>query len=136
MGSFKTLEAFGFGLKRKHGNPLRKHIKFVEFEENLFIQVGLKNDDETSIEWTQYTPAEAKDGLKRLHSSRGPIFDLLASPVNNNNQTTTQLRAATGTKKKTTTTTTQFPWIPPARTKEPTKSWSAPEEETMESEST
>lgn len=45
MGSFKTLEAFGFGLKRRHGKGFRKHIKFDDYTEKLFIQVGMRRGD-------------------------------------------------------------------------------------------
>ena len=68
MGAFKTLESLGYKLKKKHGVSFRKHIKYDEFEENLFIQVGVKFENE-DVDWTNYNPAEAKEALKKLRQS-------------------------------------------------------------------
>ena len=80
MGAFKMLETFGYQLKKKHGNSFRKHIKYDEFEESLFIQVGIKYEDE-AVEWSNYSPVEAKETLKKMQIRRGPRFDPLKSPV-------------------------------------------------------
>ena len=61
MGIFKTLESFGFALKRRYGEKLKKHIKFDEFDHTLYIQVGLKEESETN--WTDYSAEEARNGL-------------------------------------------------------------------------
>ena len=82
MGVFKNLEAFGFALKRRHGDCFRKHIKFDDYEETLYIQVGLRKDKE-EMDWTRYSSQEARDGLKRLTAKKGPRFDYLASPPPN-----------------------------------------------------
>ena len=81
MGSFKTLESFVFALRRRHGPNFRKHIKFDEYKENLFVQVGIKKEGENT-DWTEYSAEEARDGLKKMNGKKGPRFDYLASPTN------------------------------------------------------
>ena len=79
MGVFKTLETFGFSLKRRHGRDFRKYIKFDEFSESLYIQVGFKKEGE-EMNCTKYSAQEAREGLKKLEAKRGPRFDFLSSP--------------------------------------------------------
>ena len=128
MGVFKTLESFGFALRRKHGGQLKKHIKLDEFSETLYIQVGIKKDDDSQTDWTDYTAEEAKNGLKQLNAKKAPRFDFLASP---------SPEAISSQKPATRKGPTQgkgsgFPWIPPARV-EKRRSQS---EQDMEEEST
>ena len=72
MGRFKVLESFGFALKRRHGQSFRKHIKFDEFDSTLFIQVGIRKEEE-EMQWTDYTANEAREGrssmLRRVQDS-------------------------------------------------------------------
>ena len=67
LGVFKTLEAFGYALKRQHGNSFRKHVKFDEYARTLYIQVGIKNQDsDERIEWRDYSAEEARN-LSLIH---------------------------------------------------------------------
>ena len=131
MGSFKSLEAFGFALRRRHGPSFKKHIKFDEFEESLYLQAGIKEEEDTPVDWTRYSATEAREGLKTLNAKKTPRIDLLKSPVQDDRP------AETGTRKKTTINTSgkssAFPWIPPSKsnpaaatTPAPTKTWEAP----------
>ena len=136
MGVFKSLEAFGFALRRKHGPTLRKHIKFDELEETLYIQAGIKEEEDKPVDWTTYSAAEARDALKVLNAKKGPRIDLLKSPTANNaaglatGGSNGGGTSAGGTRKKTTNQNAPaFPWVPPTR-KEPdaeqTTTWEAP----------
>ena len=122
MGAFKTLEAFAYSLKRRHGPSLRKHIKFDEFVQNLYIQVGIKEEDKV-MDWTTYTPDEARDGLKKLSAKRGPHLDLLATPVKEHTDGPTSKRATDQllNKKKSS-------WIPPQRKKNESQAWRSEKE--------
>ena len=117
MGSFKTLESFGFMLKKRHGEKFRKHIKFDEFSEKLYIQVGIKEDG-TDTNWTDYYPEEAKKGLDKLNAKKGPRFDYLASPKPKPMETdalqgrSLQLRKS---RLSNVTNSNGPPWTPPAR---------------------
>ena len=137
MGTFKTLEAFGYGLKRRHGPEFRKHIKFDEFYETLYLQVGIKEPD-TTIEWTTYYAQEAKEGLRRLEAKKGPPFDFLASPPmeqagKKRPRPTDGNPAATGTPARESTSSTSsgtqgsgIPWNPPPNMKEREQLWRPP----------
>ena len=118
MGSFKTLEAFGFALKRRHGDEFKKHIKFDEYAGNLFIQAGIKKGEE-AVQWTSYTVEEARDGLKKLNAKKGPRFDLLASPVNKSAVNLDMSNKKSNPRPKRTIPTkpgsSGFPWVPPPR---------------------
>ena len=84
MGVFKTLESFGHYLRNKHGNAFCKHIKFDEFDCSLFIQVGMKRENEKT-DWTNYTAVEASDAMKKFNlKKKGNTFDFLASPPADN----------------------------------------------------
>ena len=122
IGCFKTLEAFGFKLKKKHGQQLKKHIKFDEFE-NLYIQVGLKQEDK-DVDWQQYTPEEAKDGLKKLQAKGGPRFNLLASPEKGDS--TAEASGNDKRRKIAAKGSTNSSWAPPARTKNQGQDWRPP----------
>lgn len=115
MGSFKTLEAFGFGLKRRHGKGFRKHIKFDDFTEELYIQVGMRKDEEDETEWQSYTAREAREGLKRLNAKKGPRFDFLSTPPGQQNEERTAGTQRRGEKEKEKSTGTGYGWVPPAR---------------------
>ena len=71
MGVFKTLESFAFALKRKHGVDFRKHIKFDDYEGTLYLQAGMKKDNEDTL-WTNYSAEEARNGIKVLNCETWP----------------------------------------------------------------
>ena len=112
MGAFKTLEAFGFALKRRHGNQLKKHIKFDDYDESLFIQVGLRKDKQET-NWTTYTAGEAREGIKKLSAKKGPRFDYMASPEKEDDASEPSKRK----QQEKRSAATAFPWIPPTRSK-------------------
>ena len=122
MAVFKTLEAFGFGLKRRHPT-LRKHIKFDEYAESLFIQVGLKKEGE-DVDWTSYTPEEARTGLKKLNQRNGPRFDFLASPPGGDNVELPPVRRRNENVKEKSH--TAYPWKPPQRQSTSGTEWRPP----------
>ena len=112
MGSFKVLESFGFALKRRHGQNFRKHIKFDEFDSSLYIQVGVKKEDE-EMQWTDYSAAEAREGLKKLNAKKGPRFDYMMSPPPGNAPAAPRSRQRES--RSSTKSSSAFPWIPPTR---------------------
>ena len=120
MGVFKTLEAFGFALKRRH-QGLKKHIKFDEYLENLYIQVGLKKMGEEETEWASYTPEEAREGIKRLAAKKGPRFDFVgaagtaANGTEESTSTGTTTSGAASTQTRSRRNDGGFPWVPPTR---------------------
>ena len=139
MGSFKTLESFGYSLKKKHGTAFRKHIKFDDMDFCLYIQVGIKRED-TEMEWTNYSAAEAKAGLKTLQARRGPRFDFLASPPSNSSQSSSlplaksntlrpaRLPAPRGPSTSTSSTAATTVWNPPPRmSSQRSQSWAPAE---------
>ena len=65
---------------------------------------------ENDIEWSSYSPEEAREGLKRLSSKKGPPFDILATPEKDNVEET-----RSGSSKNTTTRRLPPAWEPPAR---------------------
>ena len=109
MGSFKTLEAFGFALKRRHGQGLRKHIKFDDFTGTLYMQAGVKKEENAPIDWTDFTAEEAREGIKKLNAKKGPRFDYLATPTKKDDEQEKE--------KRTERRNSAFPWIPPTRKK-------------------
>ena len=113
MVSFKILESFGFALRRRHGNNLKKHVKFDEFSETLFLQVGLKHSNpEEPTNWTEYSAEEARNGLKQLNAKKGPRFDFMSSPVASAKDT-----SVAPTRKGPSNANSGFPWVPPQRSK-------------------
>ena len=128
MGAFKTLEAFGYALRRRHGTSFRKHIKFDELLLSLYIQVGVKIENE-DVDWSIYTPEEAREGMKKLTAKKGPRFDLLATPAKENaagTSATTLQRTNNITAKK-----GKSGWIPPTKSKS-TQDWRPPHEKEFE----
>ena len=122
MGVFKTLEAFGYALKKRHQVNFRKHIKFDEFAETLYIQVGRREED-GDMDWTEYTADEAREGLKKLNAKKGPRLDFLASPPTGLSDSAASTSTAAAEKNSTRMNKNRFPtksgsgipWIPPAR---------------------
>ena len=116
MGVFKTLESFGYELKKKHSSEFKKHIKFDELEESLFLQVGIKRDEQESVDWTEYSALEAKNGLRTLRERRIPRFDYLSSPPGGSRQTEamdTSERVGTKRKRNDQVASSGFGWVPP-----------------------
>ena len=60
MSSFKTLEQYGYELKNKHGNEIKKHIKFEDYDGTLFLQVKHRNDKD----WLNFSVEQARSELK------------------------------------------------------------------------
>ena len=120
LGVFKTLEAFGYALKRRHGAAFRKHIKFNEYARALYIQVGIKDQkSDERIEWRDYSAEEARDGLKTLNAKKGPSFDFLSSPPATANfsnllTTTSTTSPSTSAAAKMRGSGSGLPWKPPA----------------------
>ena len=78
--------------------------------------MGRRGDDD-EMEWSQYSPEEAREGIKRLNAKKGPRFDFLASPTNTDTSTTTTNTAGQRSKRKAMAPATSgFPWVPPPRT--------------------
>ena len=67
--------------------------------------------EDQDIDWSTYTPQEAREGMKRLTAKKGPRFDLLATPAKEN------LPAATSNQHagKISTKRNKSNWIPPAK---------------------
>ena len=117
MGAFKTLETFGHRLKKSYGQQFRKHIKFDDFSRDLYIQVGIKAEGETT-EWTQYSATEAREANKKANNktrSAGKIDFLASPPPANKDSGQTGRRTATGTRKRTATTEGPPTWVPPQK---------------------
>ena len=66
MPSFRILHCYGMNLRRKVGNQVKKHIKFNDFTETLYIQVRI----EEGGEWLSVEPEEAAETNKKQNNRR------------------------------------------------------------------
>ena len=60
VDTFCLLSRFGTGLRARHGEGTKRHIKFDGYNESLFTVIKLPGDDH----WTRVTPAMARKNLQ------------------------------------------------------------------------
>ena len=77
MAQFKILENFSNGLRSKHGPAMRKHIKFDEESECLFVQVKHDNDKD----WVDFSVEQARAEREKGNESRAKNSFLFKSPT-------------------------------------------------------
>ena len=69
-GTFKLLENYGYKMKRRHGPGLRRHVKYDDVEESLYISVNLPDSDD----WIDVTPNIALAEKREKEGSGGLLY--------------------------------------------------------------
>ena len=78
MGQFKTLENFAFAKKRAFNGQVKKHVKFGDIKECLYIQMKHLNDEE----WSNFSYEQALEEQEKGNAKRVKKSLLLKSPSN------------------------------------------------------